>query len=371
MKTSLFILGMIIFSLMTMPLLGYSPGTYAQEKKRICATMEVHDKLLKTVPAYKDSRAAIENLTRDYLLRGALRTEIVKIPVVVHVVYNTPDQNISDDQIKSQIRILNEDYRKLNADVSIVPSVFQTLAADSKIEFALACKDPEGKLTTGITRTKTDVASFTYDDAVKFTSSGGRDAWPRDKYLNMWVCNLGGGLLGYAQFPGGPAGTDGVVITYTACGDIGTASPPFNKGRTATHEVGHWLNLFHIWGDDCPGGDQCGGSDDVGDTPNQECSNPGCPTFPHVSCDNSPNGDLFMDYMDYTDDACMVMFTKGQSARMDAAISGPRSAIMSSDGLKCNGAPPPSCGQGSITAMAFILTVYGIGKMRKKSIGTK
>ncbi|GAN33298.1 MAG: hypothetical protein DPW20_02220 [Candidatus Brocadia sp.] len=335
MKRPTLILGMAFFSLFAIPLLAYSPGIYAQEKKRICATMEVHEKLLKTIPAYRDSRAAIENLTRSYLLREVLRAEIVKIPVVVHVVYNTPEQNISDDQIKSQIRVLNEDYRKLNADVSTVPSVFQPLATDSKIEFAFACKDPEGKLTSGITRTKTDVASFTYDDAVKFTAKGGRDAWPRDKYLNIWVCNLGGGLLGYAQFPGGPADTDGVVITYTAFGDTGTAVPPFNKGRTATHEVGHWLNLFHIWGDDCPGGDQCGGSDSVGDTPNQECSNYGCPAFPHISCSNGPNGDLFMNYMDYTDDACMVMFTNGQSARMDAALAGPRLAIQSSDGLIC------------------------------------
>lgn len=140
MKRPTLILGMAFFSLFAIPLLAYSPGIYAQEKKRICATMEVHERLLKTIPAYRDSRLAIENLTRSYLLREVLRTEIVKIPVVVHVVYNTPEQNISDDQIKSQIRILNEDYRKLNGDVSTVPSVFQTLVTDAKLNLPLLVK---------------------------------------------------------------------------------------------------------------------------------------------------------------------------------------------------------------------------------------
>jgi hypothetical protein len=148
------------------------------------------------------------------------------------------------------------------------------------------------------------------------------------------VCNLQP-WLGYAQFPGGPADTDGVVIAYTAFGDTGTAAPPFDKGRTATHEIGHWLNLRHIWGDDCPSSNQCSGSDFVADTPNQECMNYSCPDFPHVSCNNDPNGDMFMNYMDYVDDPCMIMFTKGQSARMDAALAGPRSTILKSDGLDC------------------------------------
>ncbi len=372
-KRKSFILGVVISFFMVISLAVHSPGAYAQERKRICATMEVDERLMKTVPTYRENQTAIENLTKNYLLRGVLRAEVVKIPVVVHVVYNTPDQNISDAQIQSQIRILNEDYRKLNTDVTAVPSVFQPLAADAKIEFALACKAPGGGTTNGIIRKSTPVAGFSPNDAVKFSRDGGSDAWPRDTYLNIWVCNLTGGVLGYAQFPGGPADTDGVVIDSTAFGDTGTAASPFNKGRTATHEIGHWLNLRHIWGDDCPSGDQCSGSDLVADTPNQECMNYGCPTFPHVSCSNGPNGDMFMNYMDYTDDACMVMFTHGQSARMDAAISGPRSAIMSSDGLKCNGKPPPppSCGQGSITAMACILTFYGIGKMRKKSDKTR
>jgi hypothetical protein len=141
----------------------------------------------------------------------------------------------------------------------------------------------------------------------------------------MWACNLQP-WLGYAQFPGGPAATDGVVITHTAFGTTGTAAAPFNLGRTATHEIGHWLDLFHIWGDDGTG---CTGTDHVADTPNQGGSNYACPSFPHTSCGNAPNGDMFMNYMDYVDDRCMVMFTAGQVARIDATFEGPRSSLVS------------------------------------------
>ncbi len=134
------------------------------------------------------------------------------------------------------------------------------------------------------------------------------------------MCQLQSGLLGYAQFPGGAASTDGVVITHTGFGTNGTATAPFALGRSATHEIGHWLNLFHIWGDD---GGGCTGSDFVADTPNQADHNFGCPTFPSVTCSNGPNGDMFMNYMDYTDDACMFMFTAGQVTRMDATLDGP------------------------------------------------
>src|SRR5262249_32581521 len=136
-----------------------------------------------------------------------------------------------------------------------------------------------------------------------------------------------------SQFPGGPAATDGVVILYSAFGTTGTATAPYNKGRTATHEVGHWLNLNHIWGDDQNDADKCAGTDHVDDTPNQAVMNFGAPTFPHVSCKNGPNGDMFMNYMDYTDDAAMFMFTPGQSLRMDATLSGPRARIVGSDAL--------------------------------------
>src|SRR2546421_732260 len=144
-----------------------------------------------------------------------------------------------------------------------------------------------------------------------------------DKFLNIWVCTLAGGILGYAQFPGGALQTDGVVILNTAFGTTGTAAAPFNLGRTATHEVGHWLNLYHIWGDTA----DCSGSDFVSDTPNAQHPNFGKPNFPHTSCNNGPNGDMFMNYMDYVDDDTMVMFTAQQVVRMSATLDGPRSSI--------------------------------------------
>ncbi len=294
--------------------------------KRSCGTMPVHHRLLREVESYARNRALIENHARMFArgLRVSAR-EVATIQTVVHVVYNTDEQNISDEQIKSQIDVLNEDFNKLNPDVSDVPSVWKDLAAEARIKFTLAAKDPDGNPTTGITHTKTSAKSFEDNDGVKSKDTGGADAWDAKCYLNIWVCLLGGGLLGYAQFPGGPPETDGVVITHTAFGTTGTAAPPFNKGRTATHEIGHWLDLRHIWGDD---GEGCTGSDFVEDTPNQGGSNFGCPDFPHVSCDNGPNGDMFMNYMDYTDDRCMFMFTADQVSRIDACLEGPRSSLL-------------------------------------------
>ncbi|WP_230413103.1 zinc metalloprotease [Paraburkholderia antibiotica] len=281
---------------------------------------------MQTDPGYVRNRVASENF--HHLARIGLasvsRTGVTQIPVVVHVVYNTDAQNISDAQIHSQIDVLNRDYRKKNADAGSVPAAFQPLAADCRIEFALASTDPGGAATNGITRTKTSSTGFTDDDKVKAASTGGADAWPATKYLNLWVCPLDGGLLGYAQFPGGPAATDGVVILYTAFGTLGAAAAPFDLGRTASHEIGHWLNLRHIWGDD---GNGCNGSDFVDDTPNQAGPNFGKPAFPHVTCSNGPNGDMFMNYMDYVDDAAMFMFTADQVQRMQACLDGDRSSV--------------------------------------------
>ena len=284
------------------------------------------------------------------------RTGVITIPVVVHVVYNTTAQNISDAQIQSQINVLNQDFRKLNADASSVPSVFAGLASDAQIEFCLAKRDPNGNATTGITRTQTTRTSFAYSgDYIKYNSTGGKDAWDRNQYLNLWVGNLSGGLLGYAQFPGGAAATDGVVCTYTAFGTTGTAAAPFNKGRTATHEVGHWLNLYHIWGDD---NGACTGSDQVADTPNQANSNGGCPAFPKVSCSNGPNGDMWMNYMDYTDDRCMYMFTTGQKTRMDAVLvpGGFRAGLATSQGCVAPGGSTACNVPGSLTTSGLTST---------------
>ncbi|QDQ90960.1 zinc metalloprotease [Rhodococcus sp. WB9] len=293
--------------------------------QRTCGAMDVHRRLLTESESYRIARSEIENQTIDLeSLQSIAARGVARIPVVVHVVWKTAAQNISDGQIESQIAVLNKDFRATNDDVDTVPSVFEDLVGDAGIEFYLADADPNGRVTNGITRTATEVDAFDQNDGIKSAETGGADPWPTQRYLNIWVCALGGGLLGYAQFPGGPVATDGVVITYTAFGTTGTARAPFNLGRTATHEIGHYFNLYHIWGDDGTG---CRGSDEVGDTPDQGGQNVGMPRFPHISCGNGPHGDLFMDYMDYTDDAGMVMFTKGQGARMGACLDGVRKQL--------------------------------------------
>jgi hypothetical protein len=319
---------------------------------RSCATMEVHRRLLSQNPAYARARDDIENHARLFQ-QGLVtaRPGITRIPVVVHVVWNTAAQNISDAQIASQIDVLNRDFRRTNPDVSSTPAAFLPLTADARVEFFLANVDPNGAPTNGITRRQTTVTSFGSNDAVKSQATGGENAWPADRYLNLWVCQLGGGLLGYAQFPGGAPATDGVVILHSAFGTVGTAAPPFHLGRTATHEIGHWLNLNHIWGDDGTG---CSGTDNVADTPNQAGPNTGTPTFPHVSCSNGPNGDMFMNYMDYVDDPAMFMFSAGQVARMQACLDGPRSSIgTAAGGARSSSSPVVSWGSNRIDA--FVL----------------
>ena len=296
-------------------------------KHRQCGTMIAHNWLLECDP---NLRRKLHDLQHDTAKRMAMAKPgpltLLKIPVVVHVVYNKAVENISVAQIKSQIAVLNKDYRAANADKSKVPTPWKGLVTDAKVQFALATKDPKGKKTDGITRTHTTKTAFGISgDPVKKTASGGAAPWNPSKYLNIWICNLGGGLLGYAQFPGMPAKTDGVVILYSAFGTTGAAKAPFNRGRTATHEIGHWLNLRHIWGDT----EDCSGSDLVPDTPNAAGPNYGKPAFPHVSCGNGPNGDMFMNYMDYVDDAAMFMFTTQQVARMRATLAGPRQSVVS------------------------------------------
>ena len=292
-------------------------------RRRTCGTMAVHHRLLEQDPGFRARQMALEHATMRRMAAGAARVGVTTIPVVVHVVYNTASENISKAQIDSQIAVLNRDYRATNPDKSKVPSVWKGFVANARVQFVLATKDPNGKPTTGVTRTKTARKSFSDDNGVKSAAGGGIAGWPSTRYLNIWVCSLGSDLLGYAQFPEGPKKTDGVVILNTAFGTKGTATKPFNLGRSATHEIGHWLNLRHIWGDT----EDCSGSDFVADTPNAAGPNFGKPKFPHVSCSNGPNGDMFMNYMDYVDDDSMCMFITQQVTRMQAALDGARSQI--------------------------------------------
>ncbi len=304
------------------------PENHEVPAHRSCGSSEVHHRLLEN-RSYQQNRIDIERYTSRFMLWGASsrRAGPVTIPVVVHVVFSTPAGNISDAQVQSQIDALNRDYSATNPDRANVPAVWAHLIGDPQIQFSLATVDPSGKPTNGITRTQTTVPSFSTNDKVKSSLTGGADPWPSKRFLNLWVCMLGGGLLGYAQFPGGPVATDGVVILHTAFGTMGTAHPPFNLGRTTTHEVGHWLNLIHIWGDRL----DCSGTDLVDDTPAQQAPNYHTPTFPHTTCNNGVNGDMFMNYMDYVDDQTMVMFTVGQVARMNATLDGPRSSLLGAE----------------------------------------
>ncbi len=277
--------------------------------QRACAADEIYQAQNKN-PKIRDIRKQIEERTRQFVERGAVssRSGILTIPVYVHVIYNTSQQNISDAQIQSQIDVINEDFRAMNSDIGGVPSEFT--ASDFEIEFTL----------TQITRKYSSRTSWGTNDDMKKSSQGGVDPITPDTHLNMWVCNIGGGILGYAQFPGGPASTDGVVMSpqYFGSSDKGTGfylSAPFDKGRTTTHEIGHYLNLRHIWGDG-----NCNVDDFVSDTPTAASANYGCPSYPSKSCNNNGGytSDQFMNYMDYVDDACMFMFTPGQRARVDA-----------------------------------------------------
>ncbi len=320
--------------------------------RRTCASADVLQAQLSADSGLAQRMAAINNQALQFAAqqvgvaqRGAAAITVT-IPVVVHVLYSTAAENISDAQIASQIAVLNEDFHKLNTDASKVPSVFAGLAADPGIQFVLAKRDPNGAATTGIERKSSTTTSWGTADKIKKTSTGGLNAWNSSQYLNLWVGTIGGGILGYAQFPGGAGATDGVVISPVYFGRTGTVTAPYNLGRTASHEVGHWLNLNHIWGDD---GTSCSGTDNVSDTPNQADENYGKPTFPQVSCSNGPNGDMFMNYMDYVDDAAMYMFSTGQSTRMNALFGtgGARASLLSSQGGVAPGSgggttPPPT-----------------------------
>ena len=273
--------------------------------------------------------------------RDTVPNEIITIPVIVHLLFNTNEQNITDEQIRSQIDVLNKDFRRMNADAVNTPDAFKPIAADTRIMFCLAKVTPDGKPTKGIIRKYTSKEFFLGDDGMKFSAAGGDDAWDSKKYLNIWVCTLFGRSLGYATIPGGDASLDGVVINYDVFGNTGFVRPPFNKGRTATHEVAHWLGLKHIWGDE-----NCG-SDDVDDTPRQKSYNYGCPAFPHVtSCSENASGDMFMNFMDFTDDACMNSFTYGQKMKMRSlfALGGTKNSFLYSfacDSSLASGGPLP------------------------------
>ncbi len=299
-------------------------------------------------PSLINIRNQMDAFAATFANQNSNQSVQVTIPVVFHVVWNTASQNISDAKIFAQMSVLNNDYAKLNSDTSLIPAIFKPVAANTDIQFCLAQRDPNGNPTTGIVRSQTTVSSWSQGNTgIKYTAQGGQDAWDRTRYLNVWVCNLGSGLLGYATFPGGSASLDGVVVLYSSVG--GPTSPgsanPYHLGRTLTHEVGHWLNLYHTFQGGCAGttNNNClSAGDQVCDTPPTSTSNFNCPGTQNTCTETSPFPapytsnvqDQTMNYMDYVNDACMYMFSLGQKTRIQSlfATGGLRSSLLTSNG---------------------------------------
>lgn len=273
--------------------------------QRNCGAQEVLEAQLRANPELALKMDEIERFTEEAIAQKRLVNGVIEIPVVVNVLYKTTAQNVSQTQIQSQIDALNKDYNATNTDFGSVPALFSGVKANVGIRFVL----------DAVYRKSTTKTSWKLDDSMKKSTKGGINPTSPTTKLNLWVCNLTSGYLGYAQFPGGASATDGVVIDDNAFGTTGTATAPFNKGRTATHEVGHWMNLRHIWGDAT-----CG-TDYVNDTPSHNTANYGCPSYPHYSTCSGTPVEMTMNYMDYTDDACMYMFSSGQKDRMLAIFS--------------------------------------------------
>lgn len=331
-------------------LLIFGLQTNLMKAQRTCG-VDAHEQYLRSIDLKREGKMKeFRNLVDNYVQNNQKTNSVatVTLPVVVHVVYNTVAQNISNAQVFSQIDVINEDFGRYNADTINTPAAFKTSASyNMQIQFCLAQRDPFGNPTNGIERRSTTIGSFSTDDKVKFFSQGGLDAWDPTRYINIWVCNFGGGLLGYGEFPTGSVSlTYGSVMQYDAFGRVGTVSPPFHLGRTTSHEIGHCFNLFHIWGDD---GSACTGSDLCGDTPNQAGATSGCLSFPSTdACSPTSPGFQFMNYMDYSDDNCMNMFTNNQATRMNNVLNvPPYSALKTSNGcvpviLQVNDAGVPS-----------------------------
>ncbi|WP_347157587.1 M43 family zinc metalloprotease [Pontibacter chitinilyticus] len=322
------------FLVLFLSISAWAQSTLLPNKGRNCGTESFKTVLQRQYPKFammqQQAAQAISQALEARPKGQQLQQAAITIPVVFHVVYHTPSQNISEEQLFSQLAVLNADFNRQNADTAATPAYFRPYAASTKVVFCLASVDPDGSPTNGITRTYTTQSSFSTGYDMMYTDTGGEDIWNRDEYLNIWVCELADNVLGFASSPGTPADVDGVVLHYASVG----AAPAnkyqwaYNAGRTATHEIGHWLGLKHIWGN----GSSCTDSDGINDTPSQLEQNNGCPGEAHISCDNGPYGDMFQNYMDYTDDACMNLFTKGQVAYMRSVISSVRRPLLSSLG---------------------------------------
>jgi hypothetical protein len=323
----------IITALMT---LGMAFAANAQQiPVDRCGTMEVLQLAMEKDPSLKESFERTQTqISQDVKARLANPTArenaaSVIIPIVFHIVM-TDQTKVTDAQIMDQLTALNNDYAGLNADSTIIPAAFKPLFGKSKIQFVLAKRTPGDLPSNGIERIVTTQSVFTRNNSnIKYAASGGADAWDPSRFFNIWVCNLENQLLGYATFPGtGLTREQGVVISYgTLPGGYYTG---YNKGRTLTHESGHFFFLYHIWGDD---GGACSGSDGVGDTPNQSDASSGCPGGVITdACSSVAPGIMYQNYMDYSSDGCMAMFTQQQVIRMETALTRYRNSLTTSNG---------------------------------------
>lgn len=327
------------------------------QQHRTCATHDLYLQEVQADPSILTRRAAMEQQIQRWISSNTVQRSqgggqtIITIPVVVHVLWYNVNQDITTAQILSQIDVLNQDYGLMNPDTNLVPAAFKPLVGNVQFQFCMATTDPSGNPTNGIERRQTTVTRIGNGNRYYQTSQGGLNIWNPNSYLNFWICDIdGGSTLGYTYLPGTVnSAKDGVVIDWQYWGTIGTVTPPFNKGRTATHEVGHWFNLEHIWADE----PNCSMDDYVSDTPQQKGENYGCPNYPQTTqsggrCSTADPSAMFMNYMDYTDDACMFMFTPGQAARMQASLNFSRAGLFNS--LGCNSpsgispaSPPVHC----------------------------
>ena len=287
-------------------------GDVAPVAHRDCASHDVLERQLRDDPKLAERMANFEIEAEKFIQQGRIVNGVLEIPVVFNVLYRTSAENISQAQLQSQIDVLNKDFTATNSDYNS-SNPYNSVRGGLNVRFVL----------DAVYRKSTTKTSWGTTDAMKKSTQGGINPTSPTTKLNYWVCTIGGGILGYAQFPGGASATDGVVIDSKYTGTIGTATYPFNLGRTATHEIGHWMNLRHIWGDATCGNDL------VSDTPTHNAANSGVPAVGHRStCSGTPL-EMYMNYMDYTDDRGMYMFSKGQASRMAAVFgsTGPRASF--------------------------------------------
>lgn len=319
--------------------------TQAQEHDhRFCGQVEAGQRLRSKhadrIEEIESAEAWLEEYTRNFSEDRGGGMTIYTIPVVFHVIHDNGPENITDDQILNGLSILNRDFRMLNNDIALVVDEFQGITADIGIEFALATKDPNGNCTRGINRVVSDLTNAG-DDEMKSLIY-----WPRDEYLNIWICADAAGAAGYTQLPAQvsspwAASGDGIVVRADYVGAIGTSSN--TRSRTLTHEVGHWLNLSHTWGPTNEPGlaSNCDFDDGVSDTPNT-IGYTSC-TITGSSCGNTL--DNVQNYMEYS--YCSRMFTQGQANRMRAAITSPiaqRNQLITASNLAATGVTnPPLC----------------------------